>query len=84
MLPVIWLSDAIESAENIVDYVSQRNRKAAQKIRNALVTSTEYAANHPYMYRRSQRILGQEKSAFTLTLIACSIVSPKNIWKWLQ
>jgi len=58
MLPVVWLSDAIEDAENIVTYVAERNPSVAEKIRDALVACTEYAADHPYMYRRSPRILG--------------------------
>jgi len=58
MLPVVWLPDAIEAAEKIVDYIGERNPAAAQKIRDAFVASTEFAAHHPYMYRRSQRILG--------------------------
>jgi len=58
MLPVIWLSDAIEDAEKIVAYVAERNPTAAENIRDALVSSTEQAASYPYMYRRSPRILG--------------------------
>jgi len=58
MLPVVWLTQARSDVRRIVAYIAEQNPKAAQKIRNALVTSTEYAASHPYMYRRSQRILG--------------------------
>ena len=51
MLPTIWTAKAISDAEDIVDYIGERNLKAALDLRNRLVESAERLGSNPYAYR---------------------------------
>jgi len=58
MLPVIWSSKAEKDLTKIIEYVGERNPYAAERLANAIYTSTAPLAEHPYLFRMSQRLEG--------------------------
>jgi len=58
MLPVVWSSKAEKDLTNIIKYVGERNPYAAERLANAIYTSTAPFAEHPYLFRMSQRLEG--------------------------
>ena len=51
MLPLIWSDDARADASAIVDYISDRNPAAAQRMADLFEHTAERLPAHPYMYR---------------------------------
>ena len=52
MLSVKWKTDAIYDLAEIIDYVEQRNARAADALHSDIVQVAESLINHPYLYRR--------------------------------
>jgi len=58
MLPVIWNDQAQNDVDDIFTYISARNRAAAQRLADAIETSTLILSEHPNMYKLSRRLPG--------------------------
>jgi len=57
-LPVLWNTQARKDFVGIIAYVRERNPSAAERLANALDTSTWALNEHPNLYRMSWRIKG--------------------------
>jgi len=55
-LPILWTEQAREDFVAIVDYIRQNNPVAAERLADALDSSTWALPEHPYLYRLSNRI----------------------------
>jgi len=58
MLPIIWLESADEDLEVIVQHIGQYSVSAAERMWWRLHDSVLPVAQHPYLYRASERIPG--------------------------
>lgn len=58
MLPIAWADEADTDLEEITAYIGQFNPLAADGLWRVVVESVEYLPEHPYMYRRSERVPG--------------------------
>jgi plasmid stabilization system protein ParE len=54
MLPVIWLSEAIDDLEDIAAFITEWNPVAAQKLVDQVVDATQPLAHFPYMGRQGR------------------------------
>jgi addiction module RelE/StbE family toxin len=50
-MQVEWQPEARAELLHILDYISDRNFKAANKLSNAIETATATLAKHPHLYR---------------------------------
>jgi len=57
-LPVVWNAQAREDLVEIIAYISARNPAAAERLADALETSTWALPEHPNLYKVSRRIPG--------------------------
>ena len=55
MLPVVWHPDAQRDLLEIVSFVAEHDFKAAQKLGRIIYESAELLAEHPFMYKASER-----------------------------
>jgi addiction module RelE/StbE family toxin len=51
-----WTEFAKADLADILGYVNARNSQAAERIFAAMETSLEFASEHPFLYKRSERI----------------------------
>jgi toxin ParE1/3/4 len=58
MLPIVWLAGARDDLAEIVRYIALDSPVAARRIKKMLELSILPAAEHPYLYRRSDRLSG--------------------------
>lgn len=58
MLPIVWAADAENDLAEIVSFVGQRNPLAAEKLWILLHDSVLPLSDHPYLYRKSERVPG--------------------------
>ena len=58
MLPVIWLASARDDLREIVAYIAHDNPPAARRMKNLLAQAILPIAEHPYLFRSSDRIPG--------------------------
>lgn len=58
MLPVIWLASARDDLREIVAYIAHDNPPAARRVKNLLAQAILPIAEHPYLFRSSDRIPG--------------------------
>lgn len=58
MLPIVWADEADLDLEEITTYIGQFDPVAATRLWGVIVESVEFASEHPYMYRQSERIPG--------------------------
>ena len=58
MLPIEWRASARADLQQILDFISERNEPAADRLFAQMQTDLEHAAEHPYLYKSSQRIPG--------------------------
>ncbi len=80
MLPVIWRATARDDLAEIVRYVASKNPPAARRLKRMLEEAILPAAEHPYLYRQSERILGlREIAAHRITWF--SIASRQRVSK---
>ncbi len=56
MLPVIWSHQAEADLLSIVSFIGERNARAADQLGEAIRSSTWPLLEHPYLFRRSQRV----------------------------
>ncbi|MBI6794982.1 type II toxin-antitoxin system RelE/ParE family toxin [Pseudomonas syringae] len=57
MLPVVWLSPALDDLREIATYIAWENPGAARRLKKLLQDAIEPVAEHPYLYR-SGRVPG--------------------------
>ncbi len=55
MLPVVWHPDAEKDLLEIVGFVAEHDFKAAERLGRLIYESAEPLAEHPYMYKVSER-----------------------------
>jgi toxin ParE1/3/4 len=58
MLPLVWLASAAEDLLEIVRYIAAENPAAARKLKQRIEDAVLPLAEHPYLYRSSDRVLG--------------------------
>ena len=58
MLPVVWRASAREDLREIVAYIARANPIAARRMKNVLAEAVIPVAEHPYLYRLSERVPG--------------------------
>lgn len=52
-----WTESAKADLSDILGYVKVRNSQAAERIFTDMETSLAFACEHPFLYKRSERIL---------------------------
>lgn len=58
MLPVVWLASARDDLRQILTYIALESPSAARRMKGLLQMSVLPVAEHPYLYRQSERIPG--------------------------
>ncbi len=58
MLPVVWRASARDDLREIVAYIARDNPIAARRMKNLLAAAIMPVAEHPYLFRASERIPG--------------------------
>ena len=58
MLPILWRESARDDLLRIVSFIAAENPQAARRLKNILENAILPVAEHPYLYRASERIPG--------------------------
>lgn len=58
MLPVVWRASARDDLHEIVTYIARENPAAARRMKDLLAAAIIPVAEHPYLFRVSERIPG--------------------------
>lgn len=58
MLPIEWRVGARGDLAEIVDSIARNNPAAARRMKDVIDAATIPLAEHPYLYRRSERVSG--------------------------
>lgn len=58
MLPIIWRAEAREDLRQIVAFIAQDNPPAARRLLKRLQDAVLPLAEHPYLFRPSERVAG--------------------------
>jgi len=58
MLPILWRESARADLIRIVSFVAAENPQAARRLKSLLECAILPTAEHPYLYRASERIPG--------------------------
>ena len=58
MLLIEWTPAAKVDLLEILDYIAERNEQAARGLYERIETDLEHAAEHPYLFKSSQRMPG--------------------------
>ena len=58
MLPIIWKNDARADLAKLIQYSAMSNPLAARAMRQRLQEAVLPVAEHPYLYRQSDRVPG--------------------------
>jgi len=58
MLPISWKISARADLTTIISYIATRNIQAARRMRQRLQEAVLPVADHPYLYRQSDRYPG--------------------------
>jgi addiction module RelE/StbE family toxin len=58
MLPIVWSANADDDIAEIILFVGERNLLAAEKLWDLLHDSVLPLSDHPYLYRKSERVPG--------------------------
>ena len=61
MLPVEWKASADADLLEILDSISEHNEQAAERLFDRIQYDLEHAAEHPYLFKPSQRIPGMRE-----------------------
>lgn len=64
MLPLVWLTEALDDLEAIVDFIEVQNPGAAARTAQAIRHTAERLAEHPYMHRTG-RVPGTREALVT-------------------
>ena len=58
MLTIEWKASAHADLLEILNFISERNEQAAERLFERIEHDLEHAAEHPYLYKQSDRIIG--------------------------
>lgn len=58
MLPIFWRASALDDLRQIVTYIARENPPAARRMKVRLESAVLPIAEHPYLYRQSERVPG--------------------------
>jgi toxin ParE1/3/4 len=58
VLPVVWSADAEDDLAEIIQFIGERNPRAAERLWSLVCDSVLPLSDHPYLYRKSERIPG--------------------------
>lgn len=58
MLPIVWKLSARDDLASIIRYIAKHDVQAAKGMRKRLQESVLPVAEHPYLYRSSERVPG--------------------------
>ena len=58
MLPIFWRPAARDDLVKIIRYIANENPAAARRMKRLLQESILPVAEHPYLYRQSERVPG--------------------------
>ena len=58
MLPIEWRASAKADLLEILDYIGERDAPAAERLFERIQQDLEHAAEHPYLFKPSQRMPG--------------------------
>ena len=58
MLPIIWKETARTDLAQVIRYIAMNNPSAARGMRHRLQETVLPVADHPYLYRQSDRMHG--------------------------
>jgi len=61
VLPVEWKASANADLLKILDSISEHNEQAAERLFDRIQYDLEHAAEHPYLFKPSQRIPGMRE-----------------------
>jgi len=61
VLPVEWKASANADLLKILDSISEHSGHAAERLFDRIQYDLEHAAEHPYLFKPSQRILGMRE-----------------------
>lgn len=50
-MKLIWLEPALEQLETILDYITERNEDAAERLQSAIESCAGALPDHPFLYR---------------------------------
>ena len=64
MLLIEWTASAKLDLLEILDYIAERNENAADRLFERIEQDLEHAAEHPYLFKSSQRVPGLRVSEF--------------------
>jgi len=58
LLPIIWRASARDDLADIIRYIANENPPAARRMKHLMEECVLPTAEHPYLYRQSERIPG--------------------------
>ncbi|WP_273721602.1 MULTISPECIES: type II toxin-antitoxin system RelE/ParE family toxin [unclassified Bartonella] len=58
MLPIVWLASARNDLRQILTYIAYERPSAARRMKRLLEDSVLPLAEHSYLYRQSERVVG--------------------------
>jgi len=58
VLPIDWLASGDADLMEILDYIGARNEIAANRLHERIEHSLDRVAEHPYLYKASERLAG--------------------------
>lgn len=61
MLPIEWRASADADLFEILDFISERNEQAAERLYELIEETLKHASEHPYLYKSSQRMTGMRE-----------------------
>ncbi|MGN6084707.1 type II toxin-antitoxin system RelE/ParE family toxin [Trinickia sp.] len=78
MLPIEWRVDARNDLAEIIGFIARSNPAAARRMRDLIDAATIPLAEHPYLFRRSERVPGtREVVAHPNYLVVYQVTSTK-------
>ena len=66
MLLIEWTASAKLDLLEILGYIAERNEKAADRLFERIEQDLEHAAEHPYLFKSSQRVPGLREHRLTI------------------
>ena len=75
MLLIEWTASAKLDLLEILDYIAERNEKAADRLFERIEQDLEHAAEHPYLFKSSQRVPGLRELVTHPNYIICDQVT---------
>jgi plasmid stabilization system protein ParE len=80
MLPIEWRASAEDDLLQIMDFISGHDEQAAERLFAQIERDIEHAAEHPYIYKQSQRVIGLREivthpNYLILYQLPCSLIT---------